>query len=117
MTLSEQRIIFSKLISELVLWVSSNLPEHSLAFDQVKRDAATADANSDNGSGIANSLHLSGLAADMLLYIGGIYRADTESYRKIGLHWKSMHPLNRWGGDFSTRPDGNHFSSTRGGVS
>lgn len=116
MTLSEQRILFSQLISELVLWVSSNLPEHALAFDQVKRDAAAASANAQAGTGIANSLHLSGLAADMLLYVGGTYRADTESYRQIGLHWKSMHPLNRWGGDFTTRPDGNHFSSMRGGV-
>ena len=116
MTLSEQRILFSQLISELVLWVGSNLPKHALAFDQVKRDTATAQANADAGTGIANSLHLSGLAADMILYVDGAYRADTESYRTIGLHWKSMHPLNRWGGDF-TRPDGNHFSSTRGGVS
>lgn len=116
MKLSEQRVLFTRLISELVLWVDSNLPEHSLAFDQVKRDAATAAANATKGAGISNSLHISGLAADMLLYISGIYRADTESYRIIGLHWKSMHPLNRWGGDF-TRPDGNHFSSTRGGIS
>lgn len=115
MKLSEQRCLFTLLMARLVIWVHDNLPGHSLAFDQVKRDALTAQANADNGTGIANSLHLLGLAADMILYINGTYRADTESYRIIGEHWKSLHPLNKWGGDFK-KQDGNHFSSTRGGI-
>jgi hypothetical protein len=112
-TLSQQRRLFTLLLARLVVWVNDNLPGHSLAFDQVKRDPATAQANAKAGAGIANSLHLDALAADMLLYIDGMYTADTEAHRKIGEQWERMHPLNRWGGRWG---DGNHYSSTRGGI-
>lgn len=116
MRLSEQRCLFSRLISELVLWVPNNLPGHVLAFNEVKREPATTIANAEKGTGIASSLHLSGLAADMLLYIDGVYATSTEAHRRIGEHWKTLHPLNRWGGDFHSRPDGNHYSSERDGI-
>lgn len=121
MTLVQQRCLFSLLISRLVIWVDETLPGYALTYDQVKRDKATAVANANAGIGIADSLHLEGLAADMLLYIDGSYASDTEAHRVIGEHWKTLHPLCRWGGDFRNsegkpRPDGNHYSSERGGV-
>lgn len=121
MTLSQQRCLFTLLISQLVIYVNDTLPGYALAFDQVKRDPATATANAAAGIGIANSLHLDGLAADILLYIDGVYTAHTEAHRVIGEHWKTMHPLCRWGGDFRNsegkpRPDGDHYSTERGGI-
>lgn len=114
MTLREQRILFSRLISELVLWVNQQ-PGYACAYDQVKRTAAESVANAKKGTGIVNSLHNDGLAADLLLYMDGEYQRASEAYAFIGAKWKSMHPLCRWGGDFRKK-DGNHFSTERGGV-
>ena len=114
MKLSEKRILFSKLISQLVLWASKN--KYDLTFDQVKRTQAEASANAAKGTGISNSLHLIGLAADLNLYIKGTYQETTEAHKPLGEKWKSMHPLARWGGDFKSRPDGNHYSLEHNGV-
>lgn len=113
MKLSEKRILFSQLISKLVLWAAEN--GYDLAYDQVKRSQAEASANAASGKGISNSLHLVGLAADLNLYVNGIYQETTEAHKAIGEKWKSMHPLARWGGDF-TRKDGNHYSLEHNGV-
>lgn len=113
MKLSEKRILFSQLISKLVLWAAEN--GYDLAYDQVKRSQAEATANAASGKGISNSLHLVGLAADLNLYINGVYQETTEAHKAIGEKWKSMHPLARWGGDF-TRKDGNHYSLEHNGV-
>lgn len=114
MTLREQRILFSRLISELVLWVNQQ-PGYACAYDQVKRTATEAAENAKKGTGISRSLHVDGLAADLLLYMDGVYQERSESHAFIGKQWKRMHPLARWGGDFS-KPDGNHYSLERGGV-
>ncbi len=113
MKLSEKRILFSRLISRLVLWAADE--GYDLAYDQVKRSEAEAKANAAKGTGISNSLHLVGLAGDLNLYINGVYQPTTEAHKAIGAKWKSMHPLCRWGGDFS-KPDGNHYSLEHNGV-
>lgn len=120
MTLREQRVLFSRLISELVLWVNQQ-PGYACAYDQVKRTAAEAAANAKKGTGIARSLHTDGLAADLLLYRDGIYQEFSEAHAFIGARWKQMHSLARWGGDFKDargrpKPDGNHYSLERDGV-
>lgn len=107
MKLSAKRILFSRLLSELILWAAQN--GYDLAIDQVKRTESEAKANAAKGTGIVNSLHLIGLAADLNLYINGEYQTTTEAHKKIGAYWKSLHPLCCWGGDFS-KPDGNHYS-------
>ena len=107
MKLSEKRILFSRLLAKLILWASDN--GYDLAFDQVKRTESEAKANAAKGIGIANSLHLIGLAADLNLYINGVYQTTSEAHKEIGRYWKSLHPDCRWGGDFS-KPDGNHYS-------
>lgn len=113
MKLSEKRVLFTKLIAELILWASDM--GYDLALDQVKRTEAEAKANAAKGSGISNSLHLIGLAADLNLYIDGVYQTTTEAHKTIGAKWKTMHPLARWGGDFK-KQDGNHYSFEHEGV-
>jgi len=111
MKLSEKRVLFTRLLAELILWASSE--GYDLALDQVKRSEAEAKANAAKGKGISNSLHILGLAADLNLYIKGVYQETTEAHKKIGEKWKTMHPLARWGGDFN---DGNHYSLEHNGV-
>jgi len=52
--------------------------------------------------------HPKRLAIDLNLFIGGVL-LGFEGYREAGAYWKSMHPLNRWGGDIKGLLDGNHF--------
>ena len=120
MSLREQRCLFTRLICEFGVWIFQQ-PGHEVAFGEVVRSLEQASANAKAGTGISNSLHLLGLAVDFNLYIGGSYQTDSAAHARLGEKWKSMHPLNRWGGDFRDRagrpkPDGNHYSSERGGV-
>ena len=58
---------------------------------------------------MANSCHYIRLAADLNLFVGGVYQTSSEAHRPLGEKWKTMHPAARWGGDFP-KPDGNHYS-------
>ena len=120
MTLGDKRRLFTLLFSQLVIWAYEN--DYELAFGEIIRTKAQAEANAISNTGISNSLHLLGIAGDALLYLDSsieldedIYQTDSEAYRPLGDKWKSMHPLCRWGGDFkdkegNAKPDGNHFS-------
>lgn len=125
LSLREKRVLFSWLVAVLVQKAIDLGLEP--AFDQVRRTAAEAKANARKGSGIANSLHTLGLAADVLLYKDidddgrPDYLTQSEAYAELGRFWKTLHPLCRWGGDFRDskgrpKPDGNHFSMEHNGV-
>lgn len=105
MKLSEKRVLFTKLLAELILWAHEN--KYMVAIDEAKRSQAQANANAASGKGISNSLHLIPLAADLVLYINGEYKTATSDYKVLGEKWESLHPLCAWGGRFN---DGNHFS-------
>jgi hypothetical protein len=113
--LSTMRKIFTRNLGKFLTWCDAN--NYHIAIDQVKRMQAEADANAASGAGISNSLHLLGLAADVLLYDAeGNYLTDSAAYKVLGDYWKTLDPLNRWGGDFTSRQDGNHFSMEYNGV-
>lgn len=109
LSLKQQRVLFSSLIARLVI-EAPRLGNYQLAFAEVKRMRSQAVANAAVGAGIVESLHLLSLAADLDLYLDGMYQPTTEAHHRIGTLWKSYHPLCRWGGDFKPRPDGNHYS-------
>ena len=88
---------------------------YTCAIDQCKRTQAEADANATSGAGIKNSLHLQGLAADILIYKYGAYLQNSAEYKFAGEYWKTLDSENAWGGEFS-KPDGNHFSHAYGGL-
>lgn len=114
MTLGEKRREFSKHISQLVLWCFDN--GYEAQYEEIKRSQAQADANAASGAGIKNSLHLLGLAGDLSIFKDGQLLQSVDDYRPIGEQWKSMHPENAWGGDFTTRPDADHFSRSHNGI-
>lgn len=67
------------------------------------------------GYGHPRSAHKQRLARDWNLFKDGAFLTSSEDHRPLGDLWKSMHPLCRWGGDF-TSPDGNHYSFEHDGV-
>ena len=109
MSLSTLRCQFSADLAKLIQYANS-LPDTKVAVNEVVRTQLQASANAASGAGIVNSLHLQGLAADLLIYVGGVYKPDLESSRVLGDYWKTLGPDHYWGGDFTTRPDADHFS-------
>lgn len=114
LTLGQKQKIFTANIGRLILWSYSQ--GYRLTFGEAVRTPAQAAKNANSGAGIKNSLHLIRLAVDFNLFINDVYQTKTEAYAPLGAYWKGLHPLNVWGGDFKSRPDGNHFSMTHNGV-
>lgn len=113
MTLRDKRVLFTKLVSKLIQ--QAEILGFECALDQVKRTKQEAAANAASGAGISNSLHLVGLAVDLLLYKDGVYLEKSEDYEPLGIWWEQQNELCCWGGRFKKK-DGNHFSVTDGGV-
>lgn len=120
MTLGDKQRLFSTLVAHLILWAYDH--DYEVTFGDAYRSPAQAAANAAAGIGISNSLHTKRLAIDLNLFLDtsmetdeDVYATDSADYKPLGDYWKSLHPLCRWGGDFS-RPDGNHFSMEHEGV-
>jgi hypothetical protein len=139
MTLGEQQRVFTMNVALLILWgygkgyemsfgetLRSNEQALINAMGPAKRTSLVAHLKAaypklanfiaDNtGSGVSPSLHELRLAVDLNLFRGGHYLTDTQSHAPLGAFWKTLHPLNRWGGDFANA-DGNHYSMEYAGI-
>jgi hypothetical protein len=113
LSLSAQQRLFSKLLGAFLVWIDAH--GYEVVGGDWHRTQAQADANEAAGSGITHSLHTISLACDLMLFIDGIYQTETPPYKPLGDYWKTLHPLCRWGGDFS-KPDGDHFSMEWDGI-
>jgi len=113
MTLREKQSLFVRLFAELVRWAYDN--GYELTFGEAYRPPETAELYASQGRGVRNSLHRLRLAVDVNLFKDGKYLSASEAHRPLGEHWKSLHELCRWGGDFA-KPDGNHYSMEHEGV-
>jgi len=146
MTLREKQSLFMKLYGQLIAWAYAN--GYELTAGELKRsdeqahinalgsqgrekvaqaitpissELALALRNNGNNNGIVGSLHELGLAADINLFKDGMYLTTSDHHKPLGEHWKSLHPLCSWGGDFkdkkgNSKPDGNHYSIEHGGI-
>lgn len=47
------------------------------------------------------SLHRQRLAIDFNFFINGELTYEFEDIKELGKFWLTLHPLNRWGGDFN----------------
>lgn len=115
MTQGERQRIFCLNIGRLISIAPHLVPGGALRFGEALRTPEQAALNAKNGSGIVASLHMDRLAVDLLLDINAEWQTKSETYAALGGYWKSLHPDNRWGGDFQHRPDGNHFSMSPDG--
>lgn len=116
MTLRQQQSIFLKNFAELILWAFAN--GYEVTAGELQRGQQQHEYNVANGLSKAKaSLHLTRMAGDLNLFINGVYTSNTADYKALGDKWVSMHPRNRWGGDWNKNGDykdekfwdGNHF--------
>lgn len=56
-----------------------------------------------------NSIHLKRCAVDLNFFKGGQLVWDKTQLAPIGAYWESLHPKNRWGGNFKSLVDVPHF--------
>lgn len=48
-----------------------------------------------------DSNHLERLAVDFNVFKDGVWISSFEETKFLGVYWVSLHPKNRWGGDFN----------------
>jgi hypothetical protein len=114
MTLGQLQRQFLPQVAKLIEWAYAN--GYELTAGECYRTPEQAALNAQHGTGIANSLHILRLAIDLNLFKDGVYLTDSAAYKPLGDYWKSLTPECCWGGDWTTRVDGNHFSMTWGGI-
>lgn len=112
MTLSEKQQRFTVMIAQLILWAQQQ--GYGLTFGEAWRTPEQAEHNAQSGKGIRNSLHRQRLAVDFNLFVAGRYISDSSAYLPLGEYWESLG--GSWGGRFTSRPDGNHFSLQHEGI-
>ena len=108
MGLSQSQIRFAELTGKLINYIYS-IPGYGVTFGEAYRTPEQAAIYAKEGKGIKESLHTERLAIDLNFFIRGFYQSNTSEYKPLGDYWKSLDPGCRWGRDFKSRPDGNHF--------
>src|ERR1700750_2123737 len=107
MNLSRQQQAFTFDVAKLIIFISEQ--GFSCTLGEVYRTQEQARLYALQGMGIINSLHCDKLAIDLNIFSpGNILLTSVKEYVVFGTYWRSLHPLNRWGGTFD-RPDANHF--------
>jgi len=132
MTLREKQSIFALNISKLILWAFDNgyettkgeaLRTHEQqmlyfeGYTLIKTGSNLKLAKARRKSKTMNSSHLKKLAEDINLFKDGEYLTRSIDYLSLGKYWVTLHPNNRWGGDWDKDgnitdekfKDGNHF--------
>ncbi len=107
MLLLAKQTIFSRNVAALIMYIYGN--GYQCTMGDAYRTPQQAMLYTQVGKGIVGSLHCKRLAIDLDLFKEHKYFTDTQDYQQFGQYWESLHPLNRWGGQFKHRPDGNHF--------
>lgn len=115
LTLRQKQSLFAKLAAELI--IEAYRQGFEVTFGEAYRSPEEAARLAKAGKGISKSLHTMRLAIDLQLFKDSKYLTQTEQYSNLGKWWKAQNPMCRWGGDFKSNPDGNHFSIGHDGIS
>lgn len=116
MKLREAQVLFSKNVASLIQHIFSAGWEITLG--ECLRTPEQQDLYLKQGlTKTKNSQHLKKLAIDLNFFLRGVYITDTAMLQGFGKYWVSLHPANRWGGDWNKNGkmsdesflDGNHF--------
>ena len=89
---------------------------YGVTLGEALRTPEQALLNAQHDTGITHSLHIYKLAIDLNFFKDGLWIQDGAKLADLGTWWKTLGTRYRWGGDFTTRSDGNHFSLSPDGV-
>lgn len=124
--LGEKQELFAVLLAKQILWITEQSDEAGQKYKVRLGDGCILPRRHalylDNRVLVIDNQHSLGgchymlLAQDFNLFLNGVWlKGGSESIWKLfGEHWKSLHPLCCWGGDFSN-VDPNHISLTHNG--
>ena len=108
MKLLDKQSLFAQNLAKLLQYITSHGDRVSLG--EVYRTPEQAKLNAKKGIGIVNSLHCKRLAVDLNVFdVNGKYLTEKVSYKPFGDYWKTLHPSNKWGGDWDKLVDSGHF--------
>ena len=111
MSLSKQQRIFTKNVAELINYAYCNGIE--LTFGEAYRTREQQLIYVQSGkSKTMNSNHLIRLAVDFNFFKNGNLTYDWNDIKFIGDYWESLHPSNRWGGDWNKNNKKDGFIDT-----
>jgi len=122
-TLGNAQRAFARDFTKLQVFILAQ--GYEFTYGDLYRDPRVHGQQGEKGSYSASkSAHKQKCAGDLNFFLNGKYLTDTEDYKFAGDYWKSLDPMNKWGGDFgatTNRPnlgaDGNHFSRRHWGIS
>lgn len=105
MTLRQKQTSFWLNVAKLIVYAQALGTQ--LFVNEWIRSAATQAANVAKGaSATMNSMHLYGLAVDLLqlkdVMDDGMINMTFDDYKALGEYWESLDPNNIWGGRFGT---------------
>lgn len=109
MSLSKHQQIFAEHVMRLLLFIISN--GYKVTFGEAQRTIEQQKIYFDSKKSLTmDSMHLKKLAIDLNFFD----KQNNLTYDKneltfIADYWKSLDPLNRWGGDFKRLSDTPHF--------
>lgn len=109
MSLSKHQQIFAEHVMKLLFFIFSN--GFKVTFGEVQRTHEQQKIYFENKKTLTmDSMHLKKLAIDLNFFD----KDNNLTYEKkelefIATYWKSLDPLNRWGGDFKRLSDTPHF--------
>ena len=107
MKLSENQIIFTYNIADLILFANSI--GYGLTFGETYRtEFQQLEYLRTGKSKTLNSNHLRRLAVDFNFFIDGELVYDKKELQVLGNYWEKLHPKNRWGGNWKFK-DTPHF--------
>jgi len=105
-SLRQNQSRFAKMVGNLLQFAYAN--GYEVTLGEAWRPDWVAIQYAKQGIGVYPSFHTSKLAIDLNLFRDGLYLTETLDYKVLGEYWESLGGT--WGGNFTHRKDGNHFS-------
>ena len=108
MNLSEKQQTFAHNVGLLISYIC--FMGYKVTLGEAFRTQEQADIYAKEGKGITHSLHIKRLAIDLNIFdhVGNLL-TTVDDLSAFGKYWEKINPDNRWGGNFKTRPDSDHF--------
>jgi hypothetical protein len=100
LSLSQRQRIFTENIGKLIEWAYQN--DYGLTFGHAWRSIQEQRRLVNGGkSQTMNSNHLNRLAVDFNIFKNGSLTWKWNDIKPLGDYWETLHPKNRWGGDWN----------------